>query len=115
MFVLRPYRLFLLIERNRIPSFIAFCATAPRVRRSFFPAWVAESLSLARFRRLFTSSFDHARIRFAIDVPLAKAHIIPEPVKSGLSLAQVTAEARSAVSLYKSRAKTHTCDRARSS
>jgi len=31
-------RAFRLIDRNRIPSFIAFCATAPGVRRSFLAA-----------------------------------------------------------------------------
>jgi hypothetical protein len=30
------YRRFLLIDLNLTPSAIAFCATAPRVRRSFF-------------------------------------------------------------------------------
>jgi hypothetical protein len=66
------YAVFLLIDRNRIPSFIAFCATAPRVRRSFFAAPPAESLSFANARKSFTSSFDHAitarRFAFAIDV-----------------------------------------------
>jgi hypothetical protein len=32
------YRAFRLIDRNRIPNFIAFCATAPGVRRSFLAA-----------------------------------------------------------------------------
>jgi hypothetical protein len=64
----------LLIDRNRIPSFIAFCATAPRVRRSFFAAFAADSFAFANARRFFTSSFDHAntttrRFAFAIDAP----------------------------------------------
>jgi hypothetical protein len=50
---------------------MAFCATAPGVRRSFFAASLPESFSLAKRRRLFTSSFDHAktkrRFAFAID------------------------------------------------
>src|ERR1700734_51395 len=49
-----------LMDLNLIPSFIAFCATAPRVRRNFFAACVAESLAFARLRKLLTSSFDHA-------------------------------------------------------
>jgi hypothetical protein len=67
----KSYAVFLLIDRNRIPSFIAFCATAPRVRRSFFAARPAESFSCANARKFFTSCFDHAFTArpFAIDVP----------------------------------------------
>jgi hypothetical protein len=80
------YRTYRPIDLNLILSFIAFCATAPRDRRSFLPAWVAESLSLARLRRFFTSSVDHARItnfRFAIHCSLAKAHIISAETRAG--------------------------------
>jgi hypothetical protein len=69
------------MDLNLIPSFIAFCATAPRVRRSFFAACVAESLAFARLRRLLTSSFVHAdtvlRFLLAIEPPARKTHIIP--------------------------------------
>jgi|ERR1700683_1519094 len=63
-----------LIDRNRILSFIAFCATAPRVRRSFLAASGCDSFAFAKASRFFTSSFDHAntitcRFRFAIDAP----------------------------------------------
>ena len=55
-----------------MPSFIAFCDTAPRVRRSFFAVRPAESFAFANARKFFTSSFDHAFIArlfaFAIDV-----------------------------------------------
>jgi hypothetical protein len=68
-----------LMDLNLIPSFIAFCATAPRVRRNFFAACVAESLAFARLRRLLTSSFDHAdtllRFLLAIDPPARKKHL----------------------------------------
>jgi hypothetical protein len=64
------------MDLNLIPSFIAFCATAPRVRRNFFAACVAESLAFARLRKLLTSSFDHAdtllRFLLAIDPPALK-------------------------------------------
>jgi hypothetical protein len=49
---------------------MAFWATAPRVRRSFFAAWVPESRSFAKARRLLISSLDQARdarrFRFAV-------------------------------------------------
>lgn len=65
-----------LMDLNLMPSFIAFCATAPRVRRNFFAACVAESLAFARLRKLLTSSFDHAdtllRLLLAIDPPARK-------------------------------------------
>jgi hypothetical protein len=68
----RTYRALRRIDRNLIPSAIAFCATAPGVRRSFLAAWGPESLSFANVRRFFTSSFDHAtntrRFAFAINV-----------------------------------------------
>ena len=64
------------MDLNLIPSFIAFWATAPRVRRSFFAACVAESLAFARLRKLLTSSLDHAdtllRFLLAIDPPARK-------------------------------------------
>jgi hypothetical protein len=64
------------MDLNLIPSFIAFCATAPRVRRNFFAACVAESLAFARLRKLLTSSFDHAdtllRFLLAIGPPTRK-------------------------------------------
>jgi hypothetical protein len=67
------------MDLNLIPSFIAFCATAPRVRRNFFAACVAESLAFARLRKLLTSSFDHAdtllRFLLAIDPPARKKHL----------------------------------------
>ena len=72
-----------LMDRNLIPSFIAFCATArPRIRRSFFAACVAESLAFARLRKLLTSSFTTTPIPcFAFSWPLTlqlgKTHIIP--------------------------------------
>jgi hypothetical protein len=77
----KSYSVFLLIDRNRIPSFIAFCATAPRVRRSFFAARPAESFAFANARKFFTSSFDQAftarPFAFAIDVSFVKkAHMI---------------------------------------
>jgi hypothetical protein len=34
----KSYRAFRLIDLNRMPKLIAFCATAPRVRLSFFAA-----------------------------------------------------------------------------
>jgi hypothetical protein len=62
-----------LMDLNRIPSFIAFCATAPRVRPNFLAACVAESLDFARARKFLTSSFVHAdtllRFLLAIDPP----------------------------------------------
>jgi hypothetical protein len=65
-----------LIDLNRTPSAIAFCATAPRVRRSFFATWGPESLAFARVLKVFTSSFDHARTTrrffFAIVTPQVK-------------------------------------------
>jgi hypothetical protein len=74
------YRAFLLIDRNRIFSRIAFCATALGVRRSFFAVCDPDSFAFANARRFSTSSSDHANInrflRFAIDTPLTK-HIIP--------------------------------------
>jgi hypothetical protein len=70
------YRGFLLIDLNLTPSAIAFCATAPRVRRSFFAATGPESLAFARAFKAFTSSFDHGRITrrffFAIATPQRK-------------------------------------------
>jgi len=72
------YRDLPLTELNRIPSFIAFCATAPRVRRSFLAACGCDSFAFAYARRFFTSSFDHAEIIrrrcFAMSAPLKKAH-----------------------------------------
>jgi hypothetical protein len=64
------YRAFRLIDRNLIPRAIAFCATAPGVRRSFLAAWGPESFSFANVRRFFTSSLDHATNtrRFALTV-----------------------------------------------
>jgi hypothetical protein len=60
-----------LIDLNLTPSFIAFCATAPGVRRSFLAVWGPESFSFAKARKFFTSSLDHAktkrRFAFAID------------------------------------------------
>lgn len=58
-------------------SFIAFCATAPRERRSFFAACVAEIFAFARLRKALTSSADQARIasfRFAIIIALLIKH-----------------------------------------
>jgi exodeoxyribonuclease V alpha subunit len=65
-------RRFRLIDRKRIPSAIAFCATAPRVRRSFFAAWVPESRAFAKPRRFLISSLDQARDsrRFRFAVPI---------------------------------------------
>jgi hypothetical protein len=76
-----PYTTFLLTDLNRIPKPIAFCATAPAVRLSFFAVCGPDSFALANARRFLTSSFDHAttirRFRFAIAAPFfAKAHII---------------------------------------
>jgi hypothetical protein len=73
----KPYRAFRRIDRKLIPRAIAFCATAPGVRRSFLAAWGPESLSFANVRKFFTSSFDHAtntrRFAFAINVSFFKA------------------------------------------
>jgi hypothetical protein len=49
------------MDLNRIPNAIAFCATAPGVRRSFVAAWLPESLSFAKLRSFFTSSAVQAR------------------------------------------------------
>jgi len=57
-FVPITHRAFFLIDRNRVLSFIAFCATAPRVRRSFFAAW-------ALARKLRSSNEEHIFVRFA--------------------------------------------------
>ncbi|HLZ96346.1 MAG TPA: hypothetical protein VKP66_00280 [Steroidobacteraceae bacterium] len=51
-------------------SFIAFCATAPGDRPSFFAAWVPDSRFFANALRFFTSSFDHAT-NFRLDFALA--------------------------------------------
>lgn len=71
------YRGFLLIDLNLTPSAIAFCATAPRVRRSFFAASGPESLAFASAFKAFTSSCDHGRITrrffFAIATPQRKS------------------------------------------
>jgi len=61
---------------------MAFCATAPGVRRNFFAVAGHESFAFAKARRFLTSSFDHAtNLRFfavAIEYRLAKrVHIIP--------------------------------------
>jgi hypothetical protein len=77
-----PY-FFLLIDRKLTPNENAFCLTAPVVRRSFFAVSGPDMRALAKLRRLFTSSLDHARVvrRFiflAIDAP-AKATIILAP------------------------------------
>jgi hypothetical protein len=70
-----------LIDRNLTPRCIAFCETAPRVRRSFFAACGPESFAFAKARRFFTSSFDHGRITlrvfFAIITPYGKNAIVP--------------------------------------
>jgi hypothetical protein len=71
-----------LIDRNLIPNFIAFCATAPRVRPSFFAACGCDNFAFANARRFFTFSFDHAeairRFLFAIDAyPRKNAHHTP--------------------------------------
>jgi len=50
-----------LTERNLTPSNIAFCATAPRVRRNFLATAGPESFAFASALKVFTSSFDHAR------------------------------------------------------
>jgi hypothetical protein len=55
------YRRFRLIDLNRTPNAIAFCATALRVRRNFFATSGPDSLAFARALKVFTSSFDHAR------------------------------------------------------
>jgi len=71
------YPRFRLIDRNLTPRCIAFCETAPRVRRSFFATSGPESFAFARARRFFTSSFDHGRITlrvfFAIITPYMKS------------------------------------------
>lgn len=54
------YRL-LLTDLNLTPNAIAFCATALRVRRSFFATCGPESFAFARALKAFTSSFDHGR------------------------------------------------------
>jgi hypothetical protein len=59
-----------LIDRNLMPNFMAFCATAPGVRPSFLADWGPDSFSFAKARKFLTSSFDHAktkRFAFAID------------------------------------------------
>jgi hypothetical protein len=65
------YPAFRRIDRNLIPSAIAFCATAPGVRLSFFAVAIPDSRLFANARRFFTSSFDHAtntrRFAFAIN------------------------------------------------
>jgi hypothetical protein len=72
---------FLLIDRNLILNFIAFCATAPGVRRSFLATCGPDSFFLANARRFFTSWVDHAEINrrfaFAIDAPDRETYIIP--------------------------------------
>jgi hypothetical protein len=68
-----------LIEQKLTPSFIAFCATAPRVRRSFLATLGPESFAFARVLKSFTSSFDHARTTrffFAIIAPQSKASVV---------------------------------------
>jgi hypothetical protein len=77
--VASPYPAFPLIDRNLIPSFMAFCATAPGVRPSFFAACGWDNLTFANARKSLTSSFDHAdtkRLRFAMNPPVCKPHII---------------------------------------
>ncbi len=71
-----------LIDRNLTPNFIAFCATAPGVRRNFLAVTVPDNFAFANARRFFTSSLDHAlinrRFDFAINDPhRIKAQIIP--------------------------------------
>jgi hypothetical protein len=63
------------IDRNRILSFIAFWATAPGDRLSFFAACDPDNRLFANARRFFTSSLDHAtnRLAFAIISPSEKA------------------------------------------
>jgi hypothetical protein len=72
----KSYPAFRRIDRNLIPSVIAFCATAPGVRLSFFAVSVPDSRLLAYARRFSTSSFDHAtntrRFAFAIDASFFK-------------------------------------------
>jgi hypothetical protein len=66
-----------LIDRNLMPNFMAFCATAPGVRPSFLADWGPDSFSFAKARKFFTSSFDHAktkrRFAFAIDASGGKS------------------------------------------
>jgi hypothetical protein len=55
---------------------MAFCATAPGVRRSFLAVAAPDNFAFAKARRFFTSSLDHAtNLRFftvAIERPLTK-------------------------------------------
>jgi hypothetical protein len=48
-----------LIDRNRTPSTIAFCDTAPGVRFNFFATAVDDNFAFASARKFFTSSLDH--------------------------------------------------------
>jgi hypothetical protein len=80
------YATFFLLDRNFTPNAIAFCATAPGVRRSFFAVATPDSFAFAKARRFFTSSFDHAtNLRFftvAIEYLLAKrVHMIPTSLR----------------------------------
>lgn len=56
-----------------MPNFIAFCATAPGVRRNFLAVAGPDSFDFANARRFFTSSLDQAfitrRFAFAIKIP----------------------------------------------
>jgi hypothetical protein len=78
--VLGPYPALRLIERNRTPSFMAFCATAPGDRFNFLAVCVPDSLAFAYARRFRTSSFDHANtarffFAFAMNASVKNAHI----------------------------------------
>jgi hypothetical protein len=71
-----------LTELNRTRSAIAFCATAPRVRRSFFATCGPESFAFARALKVFTSSFDQARTTrffFATITPQKKSALYRLP------------------------------------
>jgi hypothetical protein len=62
------------MDRNRIPNFIAFWATAPGDRLSFLAVSGPDNRLFANARRFFTSSFDHAtnRVAFAKMPPSEK-------------------------------------------
>jgi len=66
----RCYWAFLLVDLNLIPSFIAFCAAAPRVRGSFFADCGCDKFDLANSGRFFSSKPEFDR-RFVLLLDLS--------------------------------------------
>lgn len=60
---------------------MAFCATAPGIRPSFFAVWGPDNFALVKLRKFLTSSFVHAFInrlcRFAAIVSFEHECVIP--------------------------------------